>query len=541
LNARIHFTLRIMRSEKKIGMALSRQIGDLGPTTKWFRRSVGSTLLCLTVFLYAMAFQGSRGLWERDEGRYTNIAVQMLRSGDFLQPGLNDDVHHFTKPPLTYWAIAAGVSLLGRNEWGARLPNAVAFTGTILVLLAFGKMITPKRPWLPPLVYGSSLLPFGAANFVTTDTLLTFWETLGVLGFVHWRSHPAKNHSSLLLMWTGFALAFLTKGPPGLLPALVIVLFLMLQDGWRGLFRPVTGGGLVIFVVLGLGWYLLVGYINSGLAGYFLREEVIHRVASGASFNRNSSWYGAFVVYVPTLICGSLPWTFLLLRSGRFLPRTLLSRSWWKEKRAKDPWLFFLLLWVLVPLVIFWISRSRLPLYILPLFVPLSLITSRLIIWSPLRRSGACLLVVWLLALVACKWGASKYPYPDDSRRIAREIAETVSPRPSELVFVDTRPFFGLGFYLDCEVEHVHSRAEPHPVQYGEEILEVELARREPGTLLVVPRKQKADLMALLAGLGYAARNIAEIHTWSLITPTAEFEGNRKIPRTDSGDPAQSS
>lgn len=490
----------------------------------WFRRFAGPALLFLAIFLYAMAFQGSRGLWERDEGRYTNIAVQMLRSGDFLDPALNDDVHHFAKPPLTYWAVAAGISLLGRNEWGARLPNALAFIGTILVVFALGKIILPKKPFLPPLIYGSFLLPFGAANFVTTDTLLTFWEALAVLGFARWRSHPEQNRSALLLMWTGFALAFLTKGPPGLLPVLGIAGFVMLQDGWRGLGRLVTAGGVAIFVIVGLGWYLIVASMNSGLTSYFLRDEVIHRVASGASFSRNSSWYGAFVVYVPTLVCGTLPWTFILLRSARSLPWTLLTRRWWRMKLTEDPLFLFLVLWLLIPLCVFWISRSRLPLYLLPLFVPLSLITSRLVAARPLRRLNVCLLVVWLVALVAVKWGASNYPYPGDNRGIARAIAETVSPTPSELVFVDTYPFFGLGFYLNCEVEHVLSRPESHSNRHPEETLDVELARLEPGTLLMVPRKQKTDLMAFLTRLGYTVRDIAEIHTWTLITSTAEFD-----------------
>lgn len=489
--------------------------------------------LLLAVFLYAMAFQGSRGLWERDEGRYTNIAVQMLRSGDFLHPALNDEVYHFAKPPLTYWAVAAGISLLGRNEWGARLANGLAFIGTILVVFEMGKTILPNKAFLPPLIYGSFLLPFGAANFVTTDTLLAFFEALGVLGFVRWRSSPKQNRSALSLMWAGFALAFLTKGPPGLLPDLGIAGLVILQDGWRGLGRLVTAGGLAIFIVLGLGWYLIVVAMNPALAGYFLGDEVIRRVASGAAFNRNASWYGAFLVYVPTLIGGTLPWTFILLRATRSVHRTLLSRRWWREKLVGDPWFLFLVLWLLLPLCIFCISRSRLPLYLLPLFVPLSLITSRLIVPRPHRRFNTCLLVVWLVALVALKWGASKYPYPGDNRRVAQAIAETVSPIPSELVFVDTSPFWGLGFYLNCEVEQVLSRPERHSDRHTEETLDVELARLEPGSLLVVPKRRKADLMNFLGQLGHSALNVAEIDTWSFIAATAVFNRRQVTIQAD--------
>jgi len=148
----------------------------------------GTILLLLVLLAFSMAFQGSRGIWEPDEGRYTNIALRMLQTGDYLVPSFNDDTVHFAKPPLTYWAVAGGMALLGRNEWGARLPNALAFAATVLVVLGLARRMLPGRAWLPPLVYATCIFPFGAANIVTTDTLLTLWEALAVLGFVAWRA-----------------------------------------------------------------------------------------------------------------------------------------------------------------------------------------------------------------------------------------------------------------------------------------------------------------------------------------------------------------
>ena len=40
------------------------------------------TLACALAL--GFAFQGSRGLWETDEGRYTQVAMEMLRSGDYI-------------------------------------------------------------------------------------------------------------------------------------------------------------------------------------------------------------------------------------------------------------------------------------------------------------------------------------------------------------------------------------------------------------------------------------------------------------------------
>ncbi|PKM14670.1 MAG: hypothetical protein CVV12_12650 [Gammaproteobacteria bacterium HGW-Gammaproteobacteria-2] len=98
-------------------------------------------ILALIVLAYALAFQGSRGLFTTDEGRYSAVALNMLERSDFITPQLSHDVAHYTKPPLTYWAIAASVALFGANEWAVRLPNALAFALTVWLCFAIGKRL----------------------------------------------------------------------------------------------------------------------------------------------------------------------------------------------------------------------------------------------------------------------------------------------------------------------------------------------------------------------------------------------------------------
>ncbi|MDX1810500.1 MAG: hypothetical protein R3240_01010, partial [Gammaproteobacteria bacterium] len=86
-----------------------------------------------TLILYGFLFQDSRGIWETSEGRYVNVALEMLRYDDWLHPMTHHEHPHWTKPPFTYWAIASSVKTFGGDsEWALRVPGVLAFILTTL-------------------------------------------------------------------------------------------------------------------------------------------------------------------------------------------------------------------------------------------------------------------------------------------------------------------------------------------------------------------------------------------------------------------------
>ncbi|RME35454.1 MAG: glycosyltransferase family 39 protein, partial [Gammaproteobacteria bacterium] len=435
--------------------------------------------LLALLLLLAFAFQGLRGLWDPDEGRYTAVALEMLDSGDWLHPRLHPELPHYTKPPLTYWALAASLGLFGRHEWAARLPNAIAFFCTALLVAGLARRLGMPAPEPAALVYATTVLPFAAANAVTTDTLLTLWETLAMWAFVAgWRTDLRHWPA---LCWLALGLAFLTKGPPGLLPLLALLLWLLHRRDYSRLGRLFSPVGLAVFAVTGLGWYLLVVQDTPGLLGYFLHKEVAGRILT-AGHHRHGEWYGGLEVYVPTLVIGALPWWPL---------------AWWYRRRhpasretpeAIGPFLGY---WFFVPLVVFMLARSRLPLYLLPLFVPLVLLLYRAL--APgfvggtgpgLRLALACALLLPLLR-AAGAW----LPAVADGRRFAARLAVWTNPDLHEVLFVDTKPRYSLRFYLDLPVEQVYWRHAPDAMRFRPpESLDRELRRdRYPRLLLAQP------------------------------------------------------
>jgi 4-amino-4-deoxy-L-arabinose transferase len=107
-------------------------------------------------------------------------------------------------------------------------------------------------------------------------------------------------------MWFGFGLAFMTKGPPGLLALIPVVVFTLLRIDRRRIGQVFTPVGMLAFTVVSLAWYVAAIARHPDLLRYWLYHEVAGRV--GSNEYRNSEWYYAFVVYVPTLLVGTAPW-----------------------------------------------------------------------------------------------------------------------------------------------------------------------------------------------------------------------------------------
>lgn len=433
-------------------------------------------LIVIAVLVYAIAFQGTRALYSPDEGRYTNVALNMLDSGDWLRPMLHPEVEHWAKPPLTYWSVAASVAVFGRNELAARLPGALAFAATVLLMMRLGRRFVPAQPWLPALTYATFAFPPLAANLVTTDTLLTLWETLQAVAFVElwYAATPRDERRARRLLWLAAGLAFMTKGPPGLLLLGASGVFAFLTARGAGLRRLFAWDALLVFLVVGGTWYAVVAFREPGVMRYFLVEEVVNRVASD-KMHRNAEWYGALKIYVPTVVLGMLPW----------LP--LLVWTWWRERGAlvrdlrDNPDTRLLACWLLLPLAVFMLARSRLPLYLLPLFVPLAVIAARALAPLDLGRAGTRVAIVaWCVLIVLGRAVPAFVDVPVDDKALAAALLRELPAKPAEVAFVEGDPRYGLRFYLGSEVERLEFPGDaprPQAQDIASEMREVEGCR----------------------------------------------------------------
>ncbi|MFZ9347837.1 MAG: ArnT family glycosyltransferase [Arenimonas sp.] len=459
------------------------------------------TLLCLMLLagIWALSFQGSRGLMEPDEGRYTNVALQILQHDDWVSLYRNQDSLHFTKPPLTYWMVAASVSLFGHNEWAVRLPMALALLLLVYLGYRLGRIFVPSRPWLPALFIPASPLLLLAASWVNTDTVLAAMTTLAMTCYAQYRFGNG-NRRWLDAMWCAFALAFMTKGPPGLLPLLVVVVFALWHRDGRALLRPL---GLLGFAVIGLTWYAVVIQRHPGLLDYFLGHEVVARIATD-THNRNSEWYGPFTQFLPTLLLGTLPALIALAVFRKQAPAPAMPNE---QTR-------FLWLWLALPLVVFSLAQSRLPLYVLGLTIPALLLLSRRLEYTPFGRGAAIAMALWLAAVLAIK-GLLPVALDDhdkDSRAFAEEIRPMLPGKPEQIIFVEDMSRNGLNLYFDADIKKVSFTPRPKPISdssYDASLAE-ELAQAPDRRLFIMKREIETRFVDETAKAGITPIKLGE-------------------------------
>ncbi|NVN89804.1 MAG: phospholipid carrier-dependent glycosyltransferase [Desulfuromonadales bacterium] len=359
-------------------------------------------LLILVIVLSIPFFQylGMLPLMDPDEGRYAEIAREMLERGDLITPTLNY-VPYFEKPPLLYWANAASIKIFGLNEFAARFPSALCGLLTVLATYLIARRLYDRRTAL----LSAAILATSAgfvlqSRIILTDMMLTFWLTaaLGTFLVASQRyERPRDSSVPWYLFYLFCALAVLTKGLIGIVfPAGILFFFLLLTRRWELLARMRFGTGLLLFLVVAAPWFVMVSVKNPGFARFFFIHEHFERFTSTVHGRSKPFWF-----FVPVLAVTMLPWSF-------FIPAAL-AKAWREQGREAGRSGLYLLIWIVVIFLFFSKSDSMLTPYVLPIFPPLAILVAHRIkgelerrgrgLLSATRVLGAALVMLGIAAL----------------------------------------------------------------------------------------------------------------------------------------------
>lgn len=346
-------------------------------------RAAGLWLLLAVLWFGTL---GIRPLYKADESRYAEISREMVATGDWLTPRLNG-FKYFEKPPLQYWTTAAFFSLLGESDWVARLWTAlIGFAGIALTFHAGNRLFGPPTGLYAAAILAGSPLYVVLGQVNTLDMSVSVFLAAAIFAFALGR---------MLWFWAACAAAVLSKGLIGIvLPLAALGLYMVARRDWALIGRIRPAGGLLVFLLVAAPWFVAASLANAEFAHFFFIQEHFQRFTTEMHQRAQPAWY-----FLAVLAAGLAPW---LAPLGRSVYR------WTRERTNAETLLW---IWVLVVLVFFSASSSKLPPYILPVFPALAVLIARAITRRTLAVQAWLLLPASIGAGLAVHRLASGGPY----------------------------------------------------------------------------------------------------------------------------------
>lgn len=305
---------------------------------------------------------GYRSLIHADEGRYAEIALEMMRSGDWVTPHLNGFLY-FEKPPLQYWATVLAYHAFGVNEFAARFWTALCgFLSVVVTGYTAERLWEQRTGLLAAIVMAGMTWAIANGHYNTLDMGLSFFLHLALCCLL--LAQQGQSRGWMWLCWAAMACAMLSKGLIGLvIPGATLVGYSLLTWDWAIWRRMQWLPGLAIFALIAAPWFVLVSMRNPGFAHFFFIHEHFERFTT-TEHNRTGAWW----YFIPLLFAGLLPWTSLF-------PGAVLRG--WRGVRGQWQPDFMLICWAGFIFLFFSYSGSKLPSYILPMFGALALLIAR--------------------------------------------------------------------------------------------------------------------------------------------------------------------
>jgi 4-amino-4-deoxy-L-arabinose transferase-like glycosyltransferase len=314
---------------------------------------------CAFLFFYGL---GQFGLVGADEPRYAQVAREMLERHDWITPVLGGQPW-LEKPPLYYWQAMLSYSLFGVSDWAARVPSAFDATLMVLAVYLFFRRFRRGIELDGALIGASCGGVIAYARAASMDMALAAAFTIAMLAWWSWRESGERK---FLALFYGFiALGSLAKGPVATFLAVLVIMFYAASvREWRLVLRTLWVPGIVLFCLISLPWYFVVGTRNPEFFRVFILEHNLGRFAKDLYHHREPFWY-----YIPVTALALLPWIVFVIAAG-----FQSARVWWGERKSSAAdegdlefeFSIFACCWLIVPVLFFSISQSKLPGYILP-------------------------------------------------------------------------------------------------------------------------------------------------------------------------------
>ncbi|MFK7926234.1 MAG: ArnT family glycosyltransferase [Bacteroidia bacterium] len=350
------------------------------------------------------------------------------------------------KQPLSLWLISSSVAVLGYDEIAVRLPSILAGILGIFLIFGIGKRLYNEKTGLLAaflLSINGLVLDIGSGRSTTdhVDSLFMFWVLLAVYFFVRYQD---RRHSwGLILGGLACGLAVLTKW----LPALILFpIYLALVWQKRSLKTIIINLSLMFgtMILVALPWQIFASQVYP--VEYAWESTYNFKHFTEGLENHGQAWWffiDGIRIYINELIYLALIW---------FGVQTI------RHRKQAD---IGLLLWIIIPLIVFSFAATKMRGYMLISFPAYMLVIANF--WLMLAEKTKTVSLQWQKILfgllqaatliLALRYGVERVKaFEPEVRQAAYEAKselENLNLSPKAVVLNSPCPI-EMMFYLDC-------------------------------------------------------------------------------------------
>lgn len=325
-----------------------------------------AAVLVLLVFTLLVALPGIGTIppLDRDEPRFTQASRQMLDTGDFVDIRFQEEARH-KKPAGIYWLQSASVGLIGGDRtaiWKYRIISALGIISAVLLTFWVSRsFLSREQSFYAALLLGSTILVGVEAHIAKTDSVLLacIVGAQGVLARL-WLNRSPHGFWFAMIFWVCLGAGILIKGPIILLVCGGTMAALSVWDRnvrWLARLRPLRG--LLVMLAIAVPWYVAIGLRTDG--AFFqeaLGKDFLGKIASGQESH------------------GAPPGLHTIVMVATFWPASAFLIALLPNVRRAlgRPAVKFALCWAVPTWLVFELTATKLPHYVLPVFPALVLL-----------------------------------------------------------------------------------------------------------------------------------------------------------------------
>jgi 4-amino-4-deoxy-L-arabinose transferase-like glycosyltransferase len=366
-------------------------------------------LLIVIVPLFSLGLS-NHGLWSADEPRVAEIGREMVLTGNWTVPTLNQKPF-LEEPPLYYASLALVFKIFGVSDKVARIPSAFfAFAAVLVVFFMANLFFGPRVALLSGLILSTSGEYFRVAHWVIVDSALTFFVISALYSFImgYLSETNRKKVLCYILLYVACTLAFYTKGFIGIvIPGLGILVFLIIERNFKEIFKMKLWLGVLIFLAMTLPWFIALWQHGGAehLKVFFLHNHLQRFFPSGyagtISGGAASGHHHPFYYYITEFPSGFLPWSLLLI--------PVLFHAFSKSdkpggiKLLSEKGTLLSKCWFFAGIVFLSIASTKRTLYLMPIFAPFAMLTAAYIdsmLESPQSLTTIGKVFTWVFSIV---------------------------------------------------------------------------------------------------------------------------------------------